>query len=116
MPYAIKRYSEETLRLYAVLNRRLTNRDYIAGSYSIADIAVYPWVNRYEWHKTDLDHFPVVKRWYQSIGGRPGVVCAYDEAKTIDAGNVASDESRKVLCGQTDMTIQRTYAASKGLE
>ena len=116
VPYAIKRYSDETLRLYAVLNRRLIDRDYIAGSYSIADIAVYPWVNRYEWHKTDIDRFPEVKRWYQTIGERPGVVRAYDEAKTINAGNVASDESREVLFGQTDVTIQQAYAAPKGSE
>ena len=63
VPYAIKRYSDETLRLYAVLNRRLIDRDYIASLYSIADIAVYPWVNRYEWHKTDIGRFPEVKRW-----------------------------------------------------
>ena len=116
VPYAIKRYSDETLRLYAVLNRRLIDRDYIAGSYSIADIAVYPWVNRYEWHKTDIDRFPEVKRWYQTIGERPGVIRAYDEAKTINVGNVASDESRKVLFGQTDVTIQQAYAAPKGSE
>ena len=116
VPYAIKRYSDETLRLYAVLNRRLIDRDYIAGSYSIADIAVYPWVNRYEWHKTDIDRFPEVKRWYQNILERSCVVRAYDEAKTINAGSVASDESRKVLFGQTDVTIQQAYAAPKGSE
>jgi len=116
VPYAIKRYSDETLRLYAVLNRRLIDRDYIAGSYSIADIAIYPWVNRYEWHKTDIDRFPEVKRWYHAIGERPGVVRAYDEAKAINVGNVASDESRKVLFGQTDVTIQQAYAAPKGSE
>ena len=116
VPYAIKRYSDETLRLYAVLNRRLIDRDYIAGPYSIADIAVYPWVNRYEWHKTDIDRFPEVKRWYQTIGRRPGVVRAYDEAKTINPGNVASDESRKVLFGQTDITIRQAYAEVKGSE
>ncbi len=114
--YAIKRYSEETLRLYAVLNRRLIDRGYIAGSYSIADMEVYPWVNRYEWHKTDIDRFPEVKRWYQAIGERPSVVRAYDEAKTINAGNVTSEESRQVLFGQTDVTIQQAYAASKGSE
>ena len=76
VPYAIKRYSDETLRLYAVLNRRLIDRDYIAGSYSIADIAVYPWVNRYEWHKTEIDRLQEVKRWYHTIGERPGVVRA----------------------------------------
>ena len=116
VPYATKRYSDETLRLYAVLNRRLIDRDYIAGSYSIADIAIYPWVNRYEWRKTDIDRFPEVKRWYHAIGERPGVVRAYDEAKAINVGNVASDESRKVLFGQTDVTIQQAYAVLKGSE
>ena len=116
VPYAIKRYSDETLRLYAVLNRRLIDRDYIAGSYSIADIAVYPWVNRSEWHKTGFDCFPEVKHWYQTIGERPGVVRAYKEVEPINTSNVASDELRKVLFGQTDVTIQQAYAAPKGSE
>ena len=57
-----------------------------------------------------------MKRWHQTIGERPGVVLAYDEAKTINAGSVTSDESRKVLFGQTDVTIQQAYAAPKGSE
>ena len=79
-------------------------------------MAVYPWGDRYEWYKTDFDEFPEVKRWYQTIGERPGVVRAYDEAKTINAGSVTSDESRKVLFGQTDVTIDQAYAVPKGSE
>ena len=73
VPYAIERYTKETRRLYGVLNEWLKDRDYLAGSYSIADIATYPWVARYEWHKTDLGDFPGVKRWFDAISSRPAV-------------------------------------------
>jgi GSH-dependent disulfide-bond oxidoreductase len=73
VPYAIERYSKETKRLYAVLNERLKGSDYLTGEYSIADIATYPWVARYEWHKTDLNDFPGVKRWFDAISARPAV-------------------------------------------
>ncbi len=79
-------------------------------------MAVYPWVDRYEWYKTDIDQFPEVKRWYQAIGERTGVVRAYDEARTINTGNVTSDESRKVLFGRTDVTLYQAYVASKESE
>ena len=73
VPYAIERYSQETRRLYGVLDQRLEDHDYLAGSYSVADIATYPWVARYEWHKTDLGEFPAVKRWFDAISARPAV-------------------------------------------
>ncbi|HZM44340.1 MAG TPA: glutathione S-transferase N-terminal domain-containing protein [Burkholderiales bacterium] len=73
VPYAIERYSKETKRLYGVLNERLKGSDYLAGEYSIADIATYPWVARYDWHKTDLTDFPGVKRWFDAISARPAV-------------------------------------------
>jgi GST-like protein len=73
VPYAIERYMKETRRLYGVLNERLKYRDYLANGYSIADIATYPWVARYEWHKTDLNDFPHVKRWFDAISARPAV-------------------------------------------
>jgi GST-like protein len=73
VPYAIERYSKETKRLYGVLNERLKANDYLSGEYSIADVATYPWVARYEWHKTDLDDFPAVKRWFDTISARPAV-------------------------------------------
>jgi GST-like protein len=73
VPYAIERYSKETRRLYGVLNGHLEDNEYLAGDYSIADIATYPWVARFEWHKVDLEDFPSVKRWFDHIGARGAV-------------------------------------------
>ena len=74
VPYAIDRYKKETDRLYGVMDSELGKRKYLAGNfYSIADVATYPWVARYEWHKTDLNDFPNVKRWFEEIGKRPAV-------------------------------------------
>ena len=73
VPYGIKRYTDEAKRLYGVLDRRLAEAAYMAGEYSIADIATYPWIARHEWHKVDLAAFPNVKRWYDTIGRRPAV-------------------------------------------
>jgi GSH-dependent disulfide-bond oxidoreductase len=73
VPYAIERYTNETRRLYGVLDGRLKDHEYLADVYSIADIATYPWVARYEWHKTRLEDFPNVKRWFDLISARPAV-------------------------------------------
>ena len=73
VPYAIERYGKETRRLYGVLNDHLKDHAYLAGEYSIADIATYPWVSRHEWHKVDLSDFPHVKRWFDAISARPAV-------------------------------------------
>jgi GST-like protein len=73
VPYATERYVKEKDKLYGVLNTRLGQAEYLAEEYSIADIATYPWVARYEWHKTDLNNFPNVKRWFDVIGARPAV-------------------------------------------
>jgi GST-like protein len=74
VPYAVERYVKEKDRLYGVLDRRLGEAAYLAGSeYTIADIATYPWVARHEWHKTDLGRFPNVKRWFDAISQRPAV-------------------------------------------
>jgi GST-like protein len=74
VPYGIKRYSDETRRLYGVMQKRLGEAEYLAGGdYTIADIATYPWVARFEWHKVDLNDFPSVKRWFDAIGRRPAV-------------------------------------------
>jgi len=72
-PYGAERYSKETRRLYGVMNARLGAVPYLASEYSIADIATYPWVSRYEWHKVDLAEFPNVKRWFDAISARPAV-------------------------------------------
>jgi GST-like protein len=80
-PYAEERYAKEAQRLYGVLDRRLEGRDYVAGDYSIADIAIWPWVSRYEWHAVDLAKFPNVKRWYGAIAARPAVQRGYQVPK-----------------------------------
>ena len=74
VPYGIKRYSNETRRLYGVLDKRLGETAFLADEYTIADIATYPWVARHEWHKVDLAGFPAVKRWFDTISRRPAVV------------------------------------------
>ena len=84
-PYAEERYHKEALRLYGVLDRRLEGRDFMAGDYSIADIATWPWISRFEWHKVDLNQFPNVKRWYVSIAKRPAVQKGYQVPKDTGA-------------------------------
>ncbi len=73
IPYGIERYSKETRRLYGVLNTHLGKQEYLGCAYSIADIATYPWIARFEWHKVDLNDFPSVKRWFDQISERPAV-------------------------------------------
>lgn len=77
-PYAEERYLSETRRLYGVLDRRLATVEYVAGDYSIADIAIWPWVARYEWHNPDIGSFPNVVRWYKAIASRPAVQRGFD--------------------------------------
>lgn len=74
VPYAIKRYSAETARLYGVLDQRLAAAEYLATEYSIADMATYPWVARHEWQKVDLSDYPNVARWFAAVGARAAVV------------------------------------------
>jgi GST-like protein len=73
VPYALNRYKAETRRLYGVLDRHLAGHEYLAGVYSIADIATYPWVARHEWHQVELADFPGVQRWYDAVSARPAV-------------------------------------------
>lgn len=74
VPYGIQRYTRETHRLYGVMDRRLAEVPYLAGgAYSIADVATYPWVGRWEWHDIDWADFPNVKRWFDTVGARPAV-------------------------------------------
>ncbi len=73
VPYAIERFHKEALRLYGVLDKELARKEFLAGSYSIADIATYPWVGRHEGHHVKLEEFPHVKRWFDAISARPAV-------------------------------------------
>jgi len=82
-PYAEERYSKEAARLYGVLNRRLENRAFVADDYSIADIAIWPWISRFEWQQIDLSAYPNVKRWYEAIAARPAVQRGYKVPKDV---------------------------------
>ncbi|WP_299393169.1 glutathione S-transferase family protein [Pelagibius sp.] len=73
LPYAVDRYSNEARRLYGVLDKRLEEVEYLAGDYSVADIATFPWAARHEWQGIALEDFPNVKRWYDAIWARPAV-------------------------------------------
>ncbi len=108
IPYAIDRYVKETARLYAVMDRRLADRDYLAGDYSIADMASYPWIVPHERQQQNLDDFPNLKRWFQSIAERPAVKKAYALADKISPPKQGfTDEEKKVLFGQDASRIQR---------
>jgi len=107
LPYAIDRYVRETGRLYGVLNRHLSAREYIAGSeYTIADMASYPWIVSHKRQSQDLDNFPHLKRWFERIGARPATVRAYQCGGGINAAPTVSEESKAVLFGQSAATVQ----------
>jgi len=82
-PYAEERYLKEAHRLYKVLNTQLGKSEYVAGDYSIADIAIWPWISRFEWQTIDLNDYPNVKRWYVAIAGRPAVQKGYQVPKDM---------------------------------
>lgn len=104
IPYAIQRYRDETARLYAVLDKRLADREYVAGDYSIADMACYPWIVPHKRQGQDLDDFPNVKRWFDAIRERPATLRAYERGKAINDTSVVTDEARKWLFGQNAST------------
>jgi len=83
IPYAMERYVKETARLYGVLDKRLADRDYVAGDYGIADMAIYPWIVPHENQQQDLDDFPNVKRWFEAIAARPAVVRVYETKEAL---------------------------------
>ncbi len=82
-PYAEERYLKETHRLYKVLNTRLDSREFVVDQYSIADIAIWPWISRFEWHMVDLKQYPNVKRWYETVAARPAVQKGYRVPKDV---------------------------------
>ncbi len=101
LKYAVDRYTNETARLYGVLDRRLKEVPYLAGDYSIADMAVFPWTRSYERQGQKIEDFPNVKRWFDAIAARPAVQRAYAKAKEINEAPTVSAEARAVLFGQT---------------
>jgi GSH-dependent disulfide-bond oxidoreductase len=106
IPYAIERYINETNRLYGVLNKRLADREYIAGAYSIADMASYPWIVSHQAQGQNLDDFPHLRRWFEAIKSRPATVRAYERGVAVNANPTVNEESRKILFGQTARTIE----------
>jgi GST-like protein len=82
-PYAEERYLKEAHRLYGVLDRRLAEHEYVADDYSIADIAIWPWISRFEWQTIDMNQYPNVKRWYLAIAARPAVQKGYKVPKDV---------------------------------
>jgi GST-like protein len=108
IPYAVDRYVKETNRLYGVLNKRLADREFVAGAaYSIADMAAYPWIVPHEAQSQNLDDFPHLKRWFGAIKGRPATVRAYERGAAISSTPTVDEESRKILFGQTAQTLDK---------
>jgi GST-like protein len=104
--YAIKRYVGETNRLYGVLNKRLAEREFVAGAYSIADMAAYPWVVPHEAQGQTMADFPHLSRWFEAIKSRPATVRAYERGAEISTKPTIDEESRKILFGQTAATLK----------
>jgi len=108
--YAIDRYVNETNRLYGVLNKRLSDREFIAGDYSIADMASYPWVVPYKNQDQNIDDFPHLKRWLETIRARPATERAYTKAKEVNPnfGQPVNrtEEERRILFGQTAAVVR----------
>lgn len=101
LPYAIERYGKEAERLYGVLDDRLKDREHMAGEYSIADMAAYPWTVPHERQGIVLAEFPNVRRWFDAIAARPAVVRAYAKAAEVQTRERPMDgEARKILFGQ----------------
>lgn len=101
IPYAIERYVKETNRLYGVLDRRLADREFVAGDYSIADMAIYPWIVPHEAQGQSLADFPNLARWFQVVAARPAVRRAYAIAETVNkAAPGLDEEAKRVLFGQ----------------
>ena len=100
---AMNRFRKETARLYGVMDRQLEDRDYLAGDYSIADIAAWPWVYRHEWQQQDLDRFPNVKGWFETVGARPAVINGASVGQDLAAqSSRMSPEEVRLLYGLDD--------------
>lgn len=110
--YAIDRYTKEVDRLIGVLDRRLQGRDFVCGGYSIADMAIYPWI--YSTHQREaqaLAAFPQVQRWFEAIRARPAVVTAYAKGEHLRAQPVDQEERKRILFGQTAATVAERLKA-----
>lgn len=100
IPYAIKRYGDETARLYRVLDGQLEGRDFVAGTYSIADMAIYPWIVSHEKHGLYLKDYKNIDRWFAGVAERPAVQAAYKTGRAVNTAPTVTEESRALLFGQ----------------
>ncbi len=107
IPYAIDRYVKETNRLYGVLNKRLADREFVAGAYSIADMAAYPWIVPYEAQGQKLEDFPHLQRWFEAIKSRPATQRAYERGAAVSTNTTMTEEAKKVLFGQTAQGVAK---------
>ena len=106
IPYAIERYGKEVDRLYGVLDAQLGRTgDHVAGEYSIADMAIFPWVRTHKMQQVALANFPNVERWYNGLFTRPAVKRGLDLGKELRAGAL-TEEARKALFGQTAQSVK----------
>ena len=103
--YAHDRYANEYDRLLAVMDVRLRDRDFLAGDYSIADIAAFPWIIPYRRYGTDLDRFENVRRWFDTIKNRPAVRRGVDVGKDWQRDESRSDKAHSVMFGQNAETV-----------
>ncbi len=110
LPYAMERYVNETSRLYQVLDNRLEDREFVAGEYSIADMASYPWVVPWKRQQQNLDDYPHLKRWFTAIRHRPAVERAYALAAKINTAPVVDEAAKKLLFGQSARTVAHKHA------
>ena len=107
LPYAIERYVKETSRLYGVLNKHLSDgREFICHSYSIADMAAYPWIVPHARQRQDLEQFPALKLWFERIQNRTATGQAYALAKTINTAPTVDEKAKSILFGQDARTVR----------
>ena len=113
--YAMDRYRNEVNRLYGVMNKRLADRPFLAGEYSIADMASYPWIVPHERQGQKIEDFPHIKRWLDAIKARPAVERAYAKAKEVNpnVGGIRTAEERAILFGQTAESIAKAAAQAR---
>lgn len=105
VPYAQKRYTDESRRLYSVLEKQLQGRDYVAGDYSIADMAIYPWIRGYENQKIDIEQLPNVAAYLERMAARDAVKRAYAQAETFDWEKSISAEKLNHLLETAPKTV-----------
>ena len=104
VPYAVERYTNEVQRLYGVLDRRLKDRAFIAGEYSVADMATYPWIVPHEVHRQSLDDFPALQRWFQAIAERPATRRAYESVADSYRPQALTEAARANLFGKIQVS------------